>query len=237
MKNTILFGAVLLSLAAFTNASANITTTYADTTIHWANYGNNTVDDVTDVIGSPQITSMAITTNNAATELRRIKLFFNTEIPDATLFGNFSGIRDGLFINKDGTGTNGWDYFIQGVYDGSSSAFNYTLYDVTSDDYIMSNELTNLGISSYRELHPVAIKQDALSNGRAINVTDKTLSLKYVELNDLNIKIGQNYAISYMNACANDVIVGATPIPAPFLLFGSALLGVFGFKKFKKDTV
>jgi len=231
-----LLGAIVLSLT-LTNAYSG-TVTYDDTTIYWeGNESSITAQNSSDTNGQPKIDSMTVNTSDSNV-LTSVVINFESMIPSNWL----SGFFDSLFINTDGDGTgeSDFEYYVQSALGPQ----DYTLYDVDGLTADSTTTITYSGLSGVPRMDHINGYLDSTLAGTDIaNMSDLglvdydtgSLTLTY-DLASFGITLDDNYAISYMNSCANDVIVGATPIPTTLLLFGSALFGIFGFKKFQTEA-
>ncbi len=244
MKKTLIIAVVLSSLAV-TTAYADVEVTYLDDVIHWDGYPDTVTPahNLDDVVGLPDILSMDVHTSG--TSLTKVDINYGTSL------NTLSGFFDSLFINLNGTQTEGFEYYIKSTLDTGILPDTYTLYNVsglTSSDYTLTND-TYSNVSSVRADHPNSYTDTALASALSYDVTSyvtvpssitagTAIEYDFAAMASAigaidNFTINGGYAISYMNSCANDVIVGATPIPAPFLLFGSALFSILGFRKLK----
>jgi hypothetical protein len=197
-------------------ASANIIYTYNDDTIYWPGHPYTGIVSPPqypdwnnlDNYGSPLVSGLAIETSDTG-YLLSIKIFETDRV-----------LYDSLFINldssKDSKGYEGWDLYV-------SSDWNRTqMYNVDENNY------TYLYAQIGRIGHPSGIATGLTPlNGELFSLIYDGSVLTYTFNGD--ILLGNDFAVGYSMACANDVIL--TPEPSILLLLGSGLLGLIATRR------
>lgn len=243
-----LVGILILGiLAVFFTASIASATPYAfgDDSIYWPGWNNNTSDDDTDVIGTPDflggtafIEYDSVTSTQKLTQLT-ISAYDPTENWDILSPGD-------LFISNDGD-TN-WEYVVDLTTSNTWTApapddddnvdpigDNYNIYDVdiplTTGNYTLSGKDLTSPWTNYwiRDDHPVAYG-GSLSNppigavhfsgwGDTASTDPNNPSLfefNFAQLVGGGIDVSNDFTFGWTTNCANDVLYETVnPVPEP----------------------
>lgn len=241
MKNLIVFFIAISFMFSASLAQAELVS-FGDNVKYWEGFGNRYGDDRYDVIGNPDITGGNFVFSGHV--LTGISINYTTTnrllIPGDWFFD----------VDKD----NNWDYVLHndipsykqvGPYASTSS---YSLYSVDFDFAIDSPlaswfrtspyDKSFAGGYDYRENHPVQANVDSSKYDFTLLQTISFTGWEYSGTGpytstwsgfgiDLNNFAGEDFTYGFAMTCANDVLFGSAPVPAPepstWILFGTGL--------------
>jgi len=204
----------VFSIGLLTGSAMATTLTFQDTMNYFPGWSNGSEDDSKDVIGNPQVESLAITFDETSNNLLQSVVVNMTN----------RMVYDTLFINND-SGDQGWDFMIRDTKLNNASE-NVSFYSVAENyTYTLVGLPPNQGA---RDAHPNGIVESDLTliNTALSVVWDPTTSTLTYDFSNYAIYLADKFNVGYTPWCANDVAM--VPEPASMLLFGAGLASLAG---------
>ncbi len=227
--------AVAVTLAA--GQARATTVSFGDSVRYWSHYGNGTVDDTRDTIGTPDLLGGTATFSDSTGLLTNISIDYTGHFSPVAS-GNARVIPGDLFLDVGGDGH--WDYVMKLVAGAQTPVANYaslSILDVSasaSPSYLFTGSDNTGYWAGYgiRDRHPYAWNGGGTQIGTgSLAGFDQLASGGTLGFGLGNgLSINGNVTIGFAPSCANDVLFAnvSAPVPEPSaaLIFGIGLVAV-----------
>jgi len=231
------WAALAIAISVVAGQARATTVSFGDTVRYWPHYGNGTVDDTRDTIGTPDLLGGTATFNDSTGLLTGVRVNYTGHFSPVAS-GNARVIPGDLFLDVGSDGH--WDYVMKLVSGTQTPVANYaslSILDVSavgSPSYLFTGSDNTGYWAGYgiRDRHPYAWNGGGTQIGTG-NLTgfNQLASGGYLGFGlGSGLAINGNLTIGFAPSCANDVLLAnvSAPVPEPSaaLIFGIGLVAV-----------